>query len=100
VIARLKLAPRWIAVAAAFVIVAGLMVIIGRQADAAIFGGPPTISSPGAEYAPGSVVYGCVNLVTEQFRIEVHSDVPGNCAANEVQLPVVVPSPYPTPPHS
>jgi hypothetical protein len=82
----------------AVVAAAAFAVIGGGAAYAATAGGPPTVSSPGAEYAPGSVLYLCVNLVTEQIRAEVHTSTPGNCAAGEVQAPLVIPSPYPTAP--
>lgn len=58
-------------------------------------GGPPTVQ--GLHYAPGDIVYLCVNQVTETVRAEVHTVTPFNCTTNEVQLPVVVPSPYPSP---
>jgi hypothetical protein len=73
------------------------LVMAAGVAVAVTAGGPPVNMSPGPEYAPGDVVYLCVNQLTESVRVEVHTDSPGNCAAHEVQLPVVVASPYPTP---
>jgi hypothetical protein len=65
-------------------------------AYASVAAGPPTNQSP-AEYGPG-VIYLCVNQTTQALRLETRTDVPGNCAANEIQLPITVPTPYPTPP--
>ena len=87
---------KYVGLGLAAALLAAECALIPTEADALTSGGPPTVSSPGAEYAPVSVLYLCVNLITEQVRAEVHTDVPGNCAANEVQLPVVVASPYPT----
>lgn len=62
--------------------------------------GPPTQNPAFGEYnyAPGAVVYLCVNETTQEVRVETRTDTPDNCAAGEVQLPVAVPTPYPTPP--
>jgi hypothetical protein len=87
---------------AAGIAAAALAVIGGGSAYAAVSidrVGPPTQNPAFNEfnYAPGAVVYLCVNETTQVVRVETRTDTPDNCAAGEVQLPVAVPTPYPTP---
>ena len=83
-------------------IVGGVAVAVlgSGVAYAAVASGPPVTTPPGTvgpEYGPG-VIYLCVNQTTQALRLETRTDVPGNCGANEIQLPITVPTPYPTPP--
>lgn len=90
----------WIAAIAGIVIVGSGMYLLGAQAaTSARQVGPPTVNTAFGEYeyAPGSVVYLCVDQATQVVRAETRTDVAGNCAAGEVQLPDVVPTPYPAP---
>jgi hypothetical protein len=92
---RIKAAAAIGAVALA-VVGGGSAYAAGREARV----GPPTQNPAFGEYnyAPGAVVYLCVNETTQEVRVETRTDTPDNCAAGEVQLPVAVPTPYPTPP--
>jgi hypothetical protein len=78
---------------------AGSFTYAALAATAAPRVGPPTVNTAFGEYeyAPGSVVYLCVDQATQVVRAETRTDVAGNCAAGEVQLPDVVPTPYPAP---
>ena len=94
----MKLRSKIAAVAAAALAVAG-----GSTAYAAVAAdrvGPPTQNPAFGEYnyAPGAVGVVCVNETTQLVRVETRTDTADNCAAGEVQLPVVVPTPYPAPP--
>lgn len=86
------------------VLVTGALVIGcmigGGAAWAASAVGPPT-QNPGFgeyNYAPGTVVYGCVDQATETVRIEVRTQTADNCRASEVQIAFQIPSvAYPSP---
>jgi hypothetical protein len=75
-------------------VIAGIsaaLVMGGGAAYAAVTQGPTPTQGPGSgPYYPAGYLNVCINQTTEAVRVELHTDVLGNCGANEVQATLQV----------